>query len=102
MKKNTKNTFFMRGITTGVAITLGIGGLIQLRFKNPEIVNYVVVYADKGQTITSICQEEYSSNLIDKIGMNTLRNNCLEETPDGVLKWGERVLVPVYKTKEGK
>ena len=96
------NKFFTRGLVVGVLTSILLGGLIQLRFKSPKIVDYQIVYADKGQTITSICQEEYSSDFINKIGMNTLRNNCLEETPDGVLKWGERVLVPVYKTKEEK
>ena len=96
-RKNKNNTFFMRGVATGVAITLGIGTLIQLRFKVPKIVNYRIVYAEQGTNLTKICKEEYSSSMINKIGMNTLRENCLEETQDGILKIGERVLVPVYK-----
>lgn len=99
MKKNT-NKFFMRGIATGVAITLGIGGLIQWRFKTPEIIDYMIVYAGQGDTLTSICQEEYSEKTRNKIGIETLIYNCIEETPDGKLKIGERILVPVYK--EGK
>lgn len=65
-------------------------------YKTPKIENYMVYYAEEGQTITSICQEEYSSETIDKIGMNTLRHNCIEEDKDGILKIGERVLIPVY------
>ena len=64
--------------------------------KKPKIEDYMIYYAGEGQTITSICQEEYSSETIDKIGMNTLRYNCIEEDKDGILKIGERVLIPVY------
>ena len=64
--------------------------------RTPKIADYMIVYADKNQTITSICQESYSKKTIDKIGMNTLRANCIEEVKDDVLKIGERVLVPVY------
>ena len=64
--------------------------------RKPKIEDYIVYYAGEGQTITSICQEEYSSETIDKIGMNTLRANCIEEVKDDVLKIGERVLIPVY------
>ena len=66
-------------------------------YKTPKIENYMIYYAGEGQTITSICQEEYSSETIDKIGMNTLRYNCIEEDKDGILKIGERVLIPVYE-----
>ena len=65
--------------------------------RKPKIEDYIVYYAGEGQTITSICQEEYSSETIDKIGMNTLRYNCIEEDKDGILKIGERVLIPIYK-----
>ena len=65
--------------------------------RKPKIEDYMVYYAGEGQTITSICQEEYSSETIDKIGMNTLRNNCIEEVKDDVLKIGERVLIPIYE-----
>lgn len=65
-------------------------------YKTPKIEDYMIYYAGEGQTITSICQEEYSSETIDKIGMNTLRHNCIEEDKDGILKIGERVLIPVY------
>ena len=64
--------------------------------RKPKIEDYIVYYAGEGQTITSICQEEYSSETIDKIGMNNLRANCIEEDKDGILKIGERVLIPVY------
>ena len=73
-----------------------------MRFKNPEIIDYVVIYAEQGTNLTKICQEEYSSSMIDKIGMETLRNNCIEENADGILKWGERILVPIYKEKGGE
>ena len=65
--------------------------------RKPKIEDYMVYYAGEGQTITSICQEEYSSETIDKIGMNTLRYNWIEEDKDGILKMGERVLIPVYE-----
>ena len=91
------NKFFIRGLISGVLVSTLIGGLFQLRFRTPEIIDYMIVYVGEGDTLTSICQEKYSSKIINKIGMNTLRDNCLEETKDGKLKIGERILVPVYE-----
>ena len=91
------NKFFTRGLIIGMVTTLIIGGVLQWRLKTPQIMNYRIIYAEKGDTLTSICQKNYSSEQINKFGMNTLRDNCLEETPDGILKIGERILVPVYK-----
>ena len=96
MKRNTKK-IFMKGVAIGIATTLSLGGLIQLRFKTPKIIDYMIVYAGEGDTLTGICQEKYSSEIRNQIGLDTLINNCLEETQDGVLKIGERILVPVYK-----
>lgn len=94
------NKFFVRGIIVGALTTMVLGGLFQLRLKTPEIIDYQIVYAGERDTLTGICQKGYSSKTINKIGMNTLRDNCIEETPDGVLKIGERVLVPVYKEEK--
>ena len=93
VKKERK--LIIKGIFFGVLlsiITVKINN-----YKTPKIEDYMVYYAGEGQTITSICQEEYSSETIDKIGMNTLRYNCIEEDKDGILKMGERVLIPVYE-----
>lgn len=82
------------GVIIGILISVVT---IEIKnYKTPKIANYMIYYAEEGQTITSICQEEYSSETIDKIGMNTLRHNCIEEDKDGILKIGERVLIPVY------
>ena len=94
------NKFFTRGLISGVLATTLIGGLIQLRFKSPEIVDYQIVYAGQGDTLTSICQKSYSDKMRNKIGIETLIDNCIEETTDGKLKIGERILVPVYKEEK--
>lgn len=85
----------LKGIIIGI-VTYAIAITIH-DARTPKIEDYMIVYADKNQTITSICQEFYSQKTIDKIGMNTLRANCIEEVKDDVLKIGERILVPIYK-----
>ena len=95
-RRNTKERkLIARGIILGILISAVTVTIHNSR--TPKIEDYMIVYADKNQTITSICQESYSKKTIDKIGMNTLRSNCIEEVKDDVLKIGERVLVPIYK-----
>ena len=93
IKKERK--LIIKGIFFGVLLSTIAVTINNLR--KPKIEDYMVYYAGEGQTITSICQEEYSSETINKIGMNTLRYNCIEEDKDGILKIGERVLIPVYE-----
>lgn len=95
-RRNTKERkLIVKGIILGILISTMTVTIHNAR--TPKIEDYMIVYADKNQTITSICQESYSQNTIDKIGMNTLRANCIEEEKDDILKIGERVLVPIYK-----
>lgn len=92
VKKERK--LIIKGIFFGILLSTIAGTINNLR--KPKIEDYMVYYAGEGQTITSICQESYSKKTIDKIGMNNLRANCIEEVKDDVLKIGERVLIPVY------
>lgn len=88
--------FFNRGFITGVIATIVVSNLIQA-LQKPEPIDYITITAQKGDTLWSICQEEYSSETRDKLGINYILSCIKEENADGKLEVGEELKLPIFE-----
>lgn len=85
-----------KNIIIGALLIIGIAAIV-IHNTKPPIETYITVYADKGDNLTKIIKEEYSTQTLDDVGINYIIEKSYEEEPDGVLKIGEKVYLPVFK-----
>lgn len=85
-----------KNIIIGALLIIGITAIVIHNMK-PPIETYITVYADKGDNLTKIIKEEYSTQTLDDVGINYIIEKSYEEEPDGILKIGEKVYLPVFK-----
>lgn len=91
------NKFFNRGFITGIIATIVVSSLVQMALHKPEPIGYTKMTVQTGDTLWSICQEEYSSETRDRLGINYLLSLIKEENPDGKLEVGENLELPIFE-----